>query len=80
MGVSTIAIIGCGTMGEHPERASQHGVCLSPQCLYVTTRRKERAAALAEKYGVHASVDNEKAVREASLVVSALSHKWHWMY
>ena len=69
MGVSTIAIIGCGTMGEAILKGLLNTESVSPQCLYVTTRRKERAAALAEKYGVHASVDNEKAVREASLVV-----------
>ena len=53
----------------HPERASQHGVCLSTMPLRNDATQRARAAALAEKYGVHASVDNEKAVREASLVV-----------
>ena len=69
MGVETIAIIGCGTMGEAILRGLLNTELIKPSQLHVTTRRPERAQALAEQYGVHASVDNAAAAKAASLVV-----------
>lgn len=69
MGVGTIAIIGCGTMGEAILKGLLNTDSIRPAQLYVTTRRQERAQTLSEQYGVHASADNIEAVKQSSLIV-----------
>jgi len=66
--MASIAIVGCGTMGE----AILAGLMAAegaPSVQVVTTRRAERAAWLVEQYGVTALVENASAVEWADVVL-----------
>ncbi|HEX6263479.1 MAG TPA: pyrroline-5-carboxylate reductase [Actinomycetota bacterium] len=63
-----VAILGGGKMGE----ALLSGLLRSgrsPEDIMVTVRREERAAELAEEYGVQTALDNEEAVGWAKVLV-----------
>jgi pyrroline-5-carboxylate reductase len=67
-----VAILGVGTIGESLLRGLLSGGWREPSELVVTVRDEERAAQLAERYGVHATTSNAEAVAGATLVVIAV--------
>src|SRR2546430_1694492 len=67
-----VAILGVGTIGEALLRGLLSGGWREPSEVVVTVRGEERAAELAERYGVEATLSNAEAVRGASLVVIAV--------
>jgi len=67
-----LAIIGCGTMGEAILSGLLSAEAIAPDRLIVTTRRKEIAAGLHERYGVKATTDSVAACREADVAIFTL--------
>jgi pyrroline-5-carboxylate reductase len=67
-----VAILGVGTIGESLLRGLLSGGWREPAELIATVRSGERAAELAERYGVRATVLNAEAVAGAELVVIAV--------
>jgi pyrroline-5-carboxylate reductase len=67
-----VAILGIGTIGEALLRGLLSGGWREPSEVVVTVRDEERAAQLAERYGVEATTSNAEAVRGAALVVIAV--------
>jgi pyrroline-5-carboxylate reductase len=67
-----VAILGVGTIGEALLRGLLSGGWREPPEIVVTVRGEERAAELAERYGVEATTSNAQAVRSAALVVIAV--------
>jgi pyrroline-5-carboxylate reductase len=67
-----VAILGVGTIGESLLRGLLSGGWREPAELVATVRSDERAAELAERYGVRATVSNSEAVAGAELVVIAV--------
>ena len=67
-----VAILGVGTIGEALLRGLLSGGWREPSEIVVTVRGEERAAELAERYGVEATTSNAEAVRGAALVVIAV--------
>src|ERR671937_1346170 len=67
-----VAILGVGTIGESLLRGLLSGGWREPAELVATVRSDERAADLAERYGVRATVSNAEAVADAELVVIAV--------
>jgi pyrroline-5-carboxylate reductase len=67
-----VAILGAGTIGESLLRGLLSGGWREPGELVVTVRNEERAAELAERYGVRATLSNAEAVATAALVVIAV--------
>jgi pyrroline-5-carboxylate reductase len=68
----SLAVIGCGTMGEAIVGGVLRAGWLPAPRITVTTRRKARADELVGQYGIHATTDNVGAMRDAELVVLAL--------
>src|SRR5919201_2144929 len=64
--------LGVGTIGESLLRGLLSGGWREPAGLVATVRSEERAAELAERYGVRATVSNAEAVAGAALVVIAV--------
>lgn len=67
-----LAIIGTGRLGEALLSGLVRAGVVAPERVHATVRRPERAAELAERYGVHAGTDNAAAVRAADVVVLAV--------
>jgi pyrroline-5-carboxylate reductase len=67
-----VAILGAGTIGESLLRGLLSGGWRKPDELVVTVRDEERAAELAERHGVRATLSNTEAVTGAKLVVIAV--------
>jgi pyrroline-5-carboxylate reductase len=67
-----VAILGAGTIGESLLRGLLSGGWREPSELIVTVRDEQRAAELAERYGVEATTSNAEAVSGAALVVIAV--------
>ena len=67
-----VAILGVGTIGESLLRGLLSGGWREPSELVVTVRDEQRAAELAERYGVRATTSNAEAVAGATLVVIAV--------
>jgi pyrroline-5-carboxylate reductase len=70
--VRRIAILGCGKIGEALLAGLISSGWREAADVVVTSRRTERTAELAERYGVEATVSNPEAVRGAGLVVLAV--------
>lgn len=68
----TLAILGCGTMGEAVLAGLLRAGLLTPNQVIVTTRRAEAGEALRQRHGVRASVDNLAAAKDADMVLLAL--------
>ena len=68
----TLAVVGCGTMGEAIVAGLLRSGLVRPDQVIVTTRCEEAAAALRARHGVRATTDNPRAVREADAVLLAL--------
>ena len=67
-----VAILGVGTIGESLLRGLLSGGWREPSELAVTVRDEQRAAELAELYGVGAGTSNAEAIAGANLVVIAV--------
>src|ERR671928_249215 len=67
-----VAILGAGTIGESLLRGLLSGGWREPHDLVVTVRNEERAAELAQRHGVQATLSNTEAVAGAALVVIAV--------
>src|ERR671936_979007 len=67
-----VAILGVGTIGESLLRGLLSGGWREPSELVVTVRDEQRAAELAERYGVTATTSNAEAVAGAARVVIAV--------
>src|SRR3954468_8513114 len=67
-----VAILGAGTIGESLLRGLLSGGGREPGELLVTVRDEERAAELAERHGVRATLSNTEAVAGAELIVIAV--------
>ncbi len=65
----TLAVLGCGTMGEAIVRGLLRSGKLEPAQIFATDRRPEVARALAEKHGVRTGSDNREACQAASVVL-----------
>ena len=68
----TIAIIGCGTMGEATVRGLVRRELLTPDNIIAAHPRAERRHDLAAAYGIRCEEDNSKAVADAGVVVLAV--------
>jgi pyrroline-5-carboxylate reductase len=68
----TLAVIGCGTMGEALLRGLLNAKTLPPERILATTRRPEVARALGDRHGIRASCDNVAACTSADVVLIAL--------
>lgn len=68
----TLAIIGCGTMGEAIVAGLLRAGLLAPTEIIATARRTEAAEAVRQRHGVRTTTDNLAALREADTVVLAL--------
>ncbi|MFT3945305.1 MAG: prephenate dehydrogenase/arogenate dehydrogenase family protein [Ancrocorticia sp.] len=66
-----VAFLGAGTMGTALLAGSLRGG-LAPDTVWVAARRSERAAELAEDFGVHAITNNAEAVSHCEVVVLAV--------
>ncbi|MDX6489910.1 MAG: pyrroline-5-carboxylate reductase [Gaiellaceae bacterium] len=67
-----VAILGAGTIGESLLRGLLSGGWRKPEEVVVTVRDEGRAAELAERHGVRATLSNTEAVAGATLVVIAV--------
>jgi pyrroline-5-carboxylate reductase len=65
----TLAVLGCGTMGEAIVRGLLRSGRLEPAQIFATDRRAEVVRALREKHGIRATGDNKEACRAASVVL-----------
>lgn len=68
----TIAIIGCGTMGEATVRGLLRRELLPADCIMASHPRAERRDHLVEAYGIGCEAENSQAVSGASVVVLAV--------
>lgn len=66
--LSTIAIIGCGTMGEALVQGLLREEVIDAEHIIGTNPRPERGAELEARYGIRTTTDNVKAIEEAKLV------------
>ena len=65
----TLAVLGCGTMGEAIVRGLLRSGKLEPSQIFATDRRAEVAAALREKHGIRTTSDNAEACRAGQVVL-----------
>lgn len=68
----TLAIIGCGTMGEAIVAGLLRAGLLAPTQVVATTRRLESAEAVRQRHGVRITTDNLQAIGEADAVLLAV--------
>lgn len=68
-GNKTLAVLGCGTMGEAIVRGILRSGKLPPAQIIATVRRSDAARTLAEKHGLRAGIDNLEAAQQASVVL-----------
>jgi pyrroline-5-carboxylate reductase len=66
--LSTIAIIGCGTMGEALVRGLLREEVIDAQHIIATNPRPERGTELEARYGIRTTTDNVEAAKQATLV------------
>ena len=65
----TLAVLGCGTMGEAIVRGLLRSGRLGPDQILATDRRPEIVRALRDKHGVRATANNLEACRAASVAL-----------
>jgi pyrroline-5-carboxylate reductase len=68
----TLAVIGCGTMGEAIVRGIFRSGRLSPAQVFATDRRPELVRELATRHGIRTSADNTEAAGVASVALICL--------
>ncbi len=64
----TLAVIGCGSMGQALVHGLTRDSIIEPQQLIATTPREARNFELAERYGIRTTTDNVTAAAEAGIV------------
>ena len=67
-----VAIIGLGKIATILLQAMLRDGLLSPQRVYATVTRAEKAAQLSKELGIHAGTDNVAAVRDADIILLAV--------
>ena len=67
-----ISIVGAGNMAEALVKGLVASGKVKPEDLCVSARRPEKAAQLAQRYGVRSAVDNPACVRAAEIVILAV--------
>ena len=70
--MATIAVLGCGKIGESLLGGLLSSGWRTPEQVVATGRRDERLAELKERYGVRTTLSNAEAVNGAELVVIAV--------
>lgn len=65
----TLAVLGCGTMGEAIVRGLLRSGRVAPTQVFATDRRAEVVKALSAKHGVRTTSDNHEACRAAQLAI-----------
>jgi pyrroline-5-carboxylate reductase len=65
----TLAVLGCGTMGEAMVRGILRSGKLEPGQIFATDRRAEVTRALKEKHGVRTGSDNREACKAAAVIL-----------
>ncbi|HEX3902205.1 MAG TPA: pyrroline-5-carboxylate reductase [Polyangia bacterium] len=65
----TLAVLGCGTMGEAIVRGLLRSGKLEPSQIFATDRRAEVTRALKEKHGIRTGSDNREACQAAAVVL-----------
>jgi len=70
--MATIAVLGCGKIGESLLSGLLSSGWRTPDQVVVTGRRDERVTDLAERFGVRTTLSNAEAVQGAELVVIAV--------
>ncbi len=65
----TLAVLGCGTMGEAIVRGILRAEKLVPSQIFATDRRAEVVKALRDKHGIRTSGDNKEACRAAEVAL-----------
>ena len=73
---TSIAVIGCGAMGEAMVKGLLRGEMVKPDQITASHPRPERCAELEERYGINTVTDNAAAVRDASMVVIAVKPQY----
>lgn len=68
----SVALLGAGNMGQAILRGLIKTGAVPPDRVWVTTRRPERAKALAEAWGVNAAASNREAVEASDVTVLAV--------
>ncbi len=71
-GQNTLAVIGCGTMGEAIVRGIFRSGKLPPAQVFATDRRADLVADLAERHGIRTSADNLAGARACSVALLCL--------
>ncbi len=69
--MQSLAILGCGTMGEAILAGSLRSGALEPAQIVGTVRRAEKGERLQTSYGIETTTDNLEAARGADVVVAA---------
>ncbi len=72
LGEDTLAIVGCGVMGEAIVAGLLREGLVGPSQIVVSHPRLERRKRLAERHGVRATPDNREAAEGASVVILAI--------
>jgi pyrroline-5-carboxylate reductase len=68
----TIAVVGCGVMGEAMVKGLLHKELLPPESIIASNPILSREAELTERYGIRFTADNREAVKEADIIVLAV--------
>jgi pyrroline-5-carboxylate reductase len=71
-GNKTLAVLGCGTMGEAIVRGVFRAGRMTPSQVYATDRRQELVKELAERHGMRTSSDNLDAARTCDVALVCL--------
>ncbi len=71
-GNNSLAVIGCGTMGEAIVRGIFRSGKLTPAQVFATDRRVELVRELAERHGMRTSTDNLEAAKAAQVALVCL--------
>ena len=69
--MQTLAILGCGTMGEAILAGLLSSGEFQPSQIVATVRRSEVGHRITGKYGVRTTKDNLKAAKDADVVLAA---------
>jgi pyrroline-5-carboxylate reductase len=73
---SSIAVVGCGAMGEAMVKGLLRGGLVEPGQIVASNPREERCRELEQRYGSRGEIDNRAAVRGASVVVLAIKPQY----
>src|SRR5438309_7075751 len=68
----TIAILGCGKIGETLLAGILDAGIIEAKHVIATAAHRERCDALTKKYGVHATVHSAEAVKKADILIVAV--------